>query len=126
MIHQKLTLKGNCMEKFNFNKAFKDTMDSLNVRNDRLAELSGRSVANISKIRNSKAFPSVEDFAKLIEYGEQLQPGFAAEFAHRLTNSSFFSPETLINSLDSSQLSVLIYAIGQRVSNTGRKEQVIH
>lgn len=112
------------MAKLNFNKAFKDTMDSLDVRNDRLAEISGRSVANISKIRNSKSFPSVEDFAKLIEYGEQLHPGFAAEFAQRLTNSSFFSPETLINSLDSSQLAVLIFAIGQRVSGS-RLEQVV-
>jgi DNA-binding Xre family transcriptional regulator len=110
----------------NFNQAFKETMDSMGVRNKDLAEISGRSLANISEIRNGKAHPTTKDFADLIDCCEKLAPGFTKEFNRRLAGKSFeFSPEELIDCLDSAQIAALMFAVAGRIASSKFVEKVV-
>jgi hypothetical protein len=110
----------------NFNQAFKETMDSMGVRNKDLAEVSGRSLVNISSIRNGKTYPTTKDFAALISDCEKLAPGFTKEFNRRLASKSFeFSPEELVDCLDASQIAALMFALASRLSGSKRDEQIV-
>lgn len=110
----------------NFNQAFKETMDSMGLRNKDLAEVSGRSLNNISEIRNGKAHPTTKDFAVLIEDCEKLAPGFTKEFNRRLASKSFeFSPEELVDCLDSSQIAALMFALAARISGSQLSERIV-
>ena len=111
-----------------FNQAFKDTMKQMGVSNKELAEVSGRSLTNISEIRNGKTNPTIKDFALLIDYCEKLAPGFTREFNRRLAGASRgfeFSPEELVSYLDSSQMAALMFALAGRISGSKLDERIV-
>lgn len=111
-----------------FNQAFKDTMKHMGVSNKELAEVSGRSLTNISEIRNGKTNPTIKDFALLIDCCENLAPGFTKEFNRRLAGASRgfeFSPEEFVSCLDSSQMAALMFAVASRISGNQREEKVV-
>lgn len=78
-----------------FNEAFKETMDAMNVKGKALAELTGRSYNNISRIRQGKDNPSLKDFCGLLNAAESLVPGFYTLFLQNLIVESKVSSETL-------------------------------
>jgi transcriptional regulator with XRE-family HTH domain len=53
-----------------------------------LAELTGRSYNNISRIRQGKDNPNLRDFCNLLNAAESLAPGFYALFLRKLTSDS--------------------------------------
>lgn len=111
-------MKLNKIEPDIFNKTLKETMDYMGLKGVVLAEKSGRSCNNISRIRNGKDFPSVKDFAFLLEVAEQERPGFFEEFIARLTGKArkiTISPEDFVNTLDSCEFGALMIAAGSRL-----------
>ena len=110
----------------NLNTIFKQTMDYMGVRGSDLAELAGCSRNNISEIRNGKVNPSIDKFWSLIEDCERLAPGFKREFGKRVAGMNMnkaFSPEELLNTLDSSQIAALTFALGRWLDHNLPKEE---
>ena len=110
----------------NLNTIFKETMDYMGVRCSDLAEEAGCSRNNISEIRNGKVNPPIDRFWRLIEYCERLAPGFKREFGTRVAGMKInkdFSPEELLNALDSSQIAALTFALGRWINHNLSKEE---
>ena len=108
-----------------FNKTLKETMDFMGLQGAELAEETGRSRNSISRIRNGKDFPSIQELAKLLNAAEKRVPGFFDEFARRLSGKArrmTASPEEFVNSLDSSEFGALMFACASRVSSESRSE----
>lgn len=115
-------MKLNKIEPDIFNKTLKETMDYMGLQGTNLAEKMGRSRNNISRIRNGKDFPSIKDFALLLEIAEQERTGFFEEFVARLAGKArklTLSPEDFVNTLDSSEFGALMIAAGSRLCERG-------
>lgn len=115
-------MKVNKIEPDIFNKTLKETMDYMGLKGVVLASKSGRSNNSISRIRNGKDFPSIRDFALLLELAEQERKGFFEEFMARLAGKArkvTLSPEELVDTLDSSELGALMIAAGSRLCEKG-------
>ena len=105
-----------------FNRTFKETMDHLNIQGSELAEKTGRSRNNISRIRGGKDCPTIKDFAGILIQAESICPGFFEEFCRRLISKSrktTQSPKEFVSGLDSSEFGALMIAAGVRMCEKG-------
>jgi transcriptional regulator with XRE-family HTH domain len=105
-----------------FAEIFSRKLKSWGISGKSLAAASGRSVSNISEIRNGVVAPSITDFQELVRICDRLKPGFAADYYASLSPIDF-SPEQLIRRLDTSQLASLMYAVGQRIQDYGQSQR---
>lgn len=70
-------------------KILDECINHFKIKGKELAERAGRGEGNISKIRNGKVGITIEEFAKLVEVCEQMEPGFKKEFARRLGTDAY-------------------------------------
>lgn len=70
-------------------KIFDELISWSGIRNKDLAERVGRSLVNISQIRNGKVNLSIADFGEFVETCDEMRPGFKREFAKRVYQSDF-------------------------------------
>ena len=105
-----------------FNRTLKETMDYMGLQGTELAEETGRSRNNISRIRQGKDSPSIKELVVILNAAEKRKPGFFDEFSRRLSGKArriTVSPEEFVNSLDTSELGALMVAAGVRICGRG-------
>ena len=79
------------------------------IRNKDLAARMGRSLVNISQIRNGKVNLSIADFGQFIETCDDMYPGFKKQLAKQIYKSDFdkssLSLSEIASQIDSGRLS---------------------
>jgi transcriptional regulator with XRE-family HTH domain len=101
-----------------FNQSLKKAMDELGLSNEELAEVVGKHKGSISRIRNGKMFPHVNDFVDILNKAEMLRSGFLKVFAKHFLNQielNPFFPESFVEDLDPRQLGTLLIYAGERL-----------
>lgn len=90
-------------------KIFDELISWSGIRNKDLAARMGRSLVNISQIRNGKVNLSIADFGNFVETCDEMYPGFKKEFAKRVYQSNFdkadLSLSEIASQIDSGRLS---------------------
>jgi hypothetical protein len=102
-----------------FIQAFVRIIKVRGIQGKEVAEWSGRTPGNISRIRNGEDSPRLRDFTLILMAIEKRCPGFFDDFCRQLSGQSrrlTISPEEFVNCLDSSEFAALMIAAGRRLS----------
>jgi len=110
---------GGVIELDPFVRAFVKILKARGIQGKEVAEWTGRTPGNISRIRNGQDSPRLRDFMLILMAIEKRCPGFFDDFCRQLSGQSrrlTISPEEFVNSLDSSEFAALMIAAGRRLS----------
>jgi len=110
---------GRVIELDPFIQAFVKILKARGIQGKEVAEWTGRTPGNISRIRNGEDSPRLRDFMQILLEIEKRCPGFFDDFCRQLSGQSrrlTISPEEFVNSLDSSEFAALMIAAGHRLS----------
>jgi predicted transcriptional regulator len=110
---------GGVIELDPFVRAFVKILKARGIQGKEVAEWTGRTPGNISRIRNGQDSPRLRDFMQILMAIEKRCPGFFDDFCRQLSGQSrrlTISPEEFVNSLDSSEFAALMIAAGRRLS----------
>ena len=102
-----------------FIQAFVRIIKVRGIQGKEVAEWTGRTPGNISRIRNGEDSPRLRDFMQILMAIEKRCPGFFDDFCRQLSGQSrrlTISPEEFVNCLDSSEFAALKIAAGRRLS----------
>ena len=102
-----------------FIQAFVKIIKARGIQGKEVAEWTGRTPGNISRIRNGEDSPRLRDFMQILMAIENRCPGFFDDFCRQLSGQSrrlTISPEEFVNCLDSSEFAALMIAAGRRLS----------
>lgn len=102
-----------------FIRAFVKILKARGIQGKEVAEWTGRTPGNISRIRNGEDSPRLRDFMLILLAIEKRSPGFLDDFCRQLSGQSrrlTISPEEFVSSLDSSEFAALMIAVGRRLS----------
>lgn len=102
-----------------FIRAFVKILKARGIQGKEVAEWTGRTPGNISRIRNGEDSPRLRDFMLILMAIEKRCPGFFDDFCRQLSGQSrrmTISPEEFVNSLDSSEFAALMIASGRRLA----------
>lgn len=99
-----------------FNQLLKETMDLLELPNRELAELTGKHTNTVSRIRNAKTYPNLNEFVQILNQAEKLRPGFIKLFAKMFVDCvQNDDSQQLLEKLDSVKLGILLIEAGERL-----------
>ncbi|MBR8831566.1 MAG: hypothetical protein N5P05_003051 [Chroococcopsis gigantea SAG 12.99] len=101
-----------------FSRVFRETLDRHGIQGKSLAQWTGRTPNNISRIRQGEDSPRLSDFFNILLAIEEHYPGFFEEYCRALIGQArrmTTSPEEFVKALDSSEFAALMIAVGQRM-----------
>ncbi|CAC5342126.1 MULTISPECIES: hypothetical protein [Planktothrix] len=117
-------------------KIFDELIGWSGIRNKDLASKLGRSVVNISQIRNGKVNLAIKDFGNFVEVCDGMYPGFKKQLARQIYQSDFdkssLSLSEIAQQIDSGRLSDyevamissevadIVVAISKRLKNSSK------